>query len=124
LTSKLLGCLLSTGLRLIPLAGSDDLAVRGLQVEPKLASMVFADLELGRHHISSGSSGVLTSITLTQPGGATAGTVRAGRASNTVWITRSAKPCGAEGLDPDDPAVVAAIDLVRWELSMLDELTD
>jgi hypothetical protein len=41
-----------------------------------------------------------------------------------VWITRSAKPCGAEGLDPDDPAVVAAIDLVRWELSMLDELTD
>jgi hypothetical protein len=26
----------------------------------------------------------------------------------------------AEGLDPDDPAVRAAIDLVRWELSMLD----
>ena len=25
----------------------------------------------------------------------------------------------AEGLDPDDPAVVAAIDLVRWELSLL-----
>ena len=25
----------------------------------------------------------------------------------------------AEGLDPDDPAVVTAIDLVRWELSML-----
>ncbi|BDY27530.1 hypothetical protein [Mycolicibacterium mageritense] len=24
----------------------------------------------------------------------------------------------AEGLDPEDPAVVAAIDLVRWELSM------
>jgi hypothetical protein len=24
----------------------------------------------------------------------------------------------AEGLDPDDPAVVAAIDLVRWELSL------
>src|SRR6516225_3305143 len=23
----------------------------------------------------------------------------------------------AEGLDPDDPAVVAAIDMVRWELS-------
>jgi hypothetical protein len=23
-----------------------------------------------------------------------------------------------EGLDPDDPAVVAAIDLVRWELSL------
>ena len=30
----------------------------------------------------------------------------------------------AEGLDPDDPAVVAAIDLVRRELSMLDELCD
>jgi hypothetical protein len=23
-----------------------------------------------------------------------------------------------EGLDPDDPAVIAAIDLVRWELSL------
>jgi hypothetical protein len=23
----------------------------------------------------------------------------------------------AEGLDPDDPEVIAAIDLVRWELS-------
>jgi hypothetical protein len=23
----------------------------------------------------------------------------------------------AEGLDPEDPAVIAAIDLVRWELS-------
>jgi hypothetical protein len=25
----------------------------------------------------------------------------------------------AEGLDPDDPAVVVALDLVRWELSLL-----
>ncbi len=25
----------------------------------------------------------------------------------------------AEGLDPDDPAVIAAIDFVRWELSLL-----
>jgi hypothetical protein len=25
----------------------------------------------------------------------------------------------SEGLDPDDPAVVTAIDFVRWELSML-----
>jgi hypothetical protein len=24
----------------------------------------------------------------------------------------------AKGLDPDDPAVIAAIDLVRWELSL------
>jgi hypothetical protein len=28
-----------------------------LKVEPELASVVLADLELGRHHISSGSSG-------------------------------------------------------------------
>jgi hypothetical protein len=25
----------------------------------------------------------------------------------------------AEGLDPDEPAVIAAIDLVRWELSLI-----
>lgn len=25
----------------------------------------------------------------------------------------------AEGLDPDDPAVRAALDLVRWELKLL-----
>jgi hypothetical protein len=25
----------------------------------------------------------------------------------------------AKGFDPDDPAVIAAIDLVRWELSLL-----
>jgi hypothetical protein len=24
-----------------------------------------------------------------------------------------------EGLDPDNPAVIAAIDLVRWELSLI-----
>jgi hypothetical protein len=30
---------------------------------------------------------------------------------------RQASP--AEGLDPDDPAVIAAIDLVRWELSVI-----
>jgi hypothetical protein len=27
----------------------------------------------------------------------------------------------AEGLDPDDPAVVAAMDVVRWELSLMPE---
>jgi hypothetical protein len=33
-----------------------------------------------------------------------------------------ARAVRAEGLDPDDPVVVAAIDLVRWELSLvLDE---
>ncbi|MHC9295308.1 hypothetical protein ACRCUN_22830 [Mycobacterium sp. LTG2003] len=25
----------------------------------------------------------------------------------------------AEGLDPDDPQVIAAIDLVRWDLSLV-----
>jgi hypothetical protein len=35
-----------------------------------------------------------------------------------------ARALRAEGLDPDDPAVRAGIDLVRWELSMLDELAD
>jgi hypothetical protein len=39
--------------------------------------------------------------------------------SKTVWMTTNAKPCGLEGLDPDDPAVIAAIDLVRWELSLI-----
>ena len=31
---------------------------------------------------------------------------------------RNVKPCGPEGYDPDDPAVAAAIDMVRWELSL------
>jgi hypothetical protein len=35
-----------------------------------------------------------------------------------VWTLKKPKLCGAEGLDPDDPAVIAAIDLVRWELSL------
>jgi hypothetical protein len=34
-------------------------------------------------------------------------------------MTTNAKPCGLEGLGPDDPAVIAAIDLVRWELSLI-----
>jgi hypothetical protein len=28
----------------------------------------------------------------------------------------------AEGLDPDDPAVRGAIDLVRWELELVERL--
>jgi hypothetical protein len=40
--------------------------------------------------------------------------------SVTWYGTRSKKSSKvwAEGLDPDDPAVIAAIDLVRWELSL------
>jgi hypothetical protein len=34
-------------------------------------------------------------------------------------MMRTPKPHGPKGFDPDDPAVVAAIDLVRWELSLL-----
>jgi hypothetical protein len=36
---------------------------------------------------------------------------------NSVQL--EARGVRAEGLDPDDPAVVAAIDMVRWELSLL-----
>jgi hypothetical protein len=35
-----------------------------------------------------------------------------------VVDAEEAKAVRAEGLDPDDPAVGAAIDLVRWELSL------
>jgi hypothetical protein len=37
-------------------------------------------------------------------------------------MTTNATQCGPQGLDPDDPAVIAAIDLVRWELSLVVEL--
>jgi hypothetical protein len=35
-----------------------------------------------------------------------------------VWMTTSAKPYAMKGLNPDDRAVIAAIDLVRWEVSL------
>ena len=35
-----------------------------------------------------------------------------------VWINEDAQALRDEGLDPNDPAVIAAIDLVRWELSL------
>jgi hypothetical protein len=35
-----------------------------------------------------------------------------------LWTMKKPKLL-AEGLDPDDPAVIAALDLVRWELSLL-----
>ena len=34
-------------------------------------------------------------------------------------LADGAQALRAEGLDPDHPAVMAAIDLVRWELSLL-----
>jgi hypothetical protein len=37
----------------------------------------------------------------------------------TVRMTKKPKPLRAEGFDADDPAVVAAIAMVRWELSLL-----
>ena len=36
---------------------------------------------------------------------------------NSVQL--DAQALRAEGFEPDDPAVIAAIDLVRWELSLL-----
>ena len=36
-----------------------------------------------------------------------------------VWMTKNAQALRAKGFDPDAPAVVAAIDMVRWELSRL-----
>ena len=35
-----------------------------------------------------------------------------------VWMNEDAQALRDEGLDPDDPAVIAAIDLVRLELSL------
>jgi hypothetical protein len=58
------------------------------------------------------------SIRPCEGGASPLGTVRLGRACNTVWMSKNAKPLRAEGLDPDDPAVIAAIDLVQWELSL------
>jgi hypothetical protein len=34
-------------------------------------------------------------------------------------MTKKPKALRAEGFNPDDPAVVAAIGMVRWELSLL-----
>jgi hypothetical protein len=47
-----------------------------------------------------------------------AGTLRQGGASRTCMDDEDAQALLDEGLDPNDPAVVAAIDLVRWELSL------
>ena len=47
-----------------------------------------------------------------------AGTVRPRLTSKMVWTLKKPMPYGLRGLDPDDPAVIAAIDLVRWELSL------
>jgi hypothetical protein len=44
------------------------------------------------------------------------GTARTGRASKHGVDDDERQALQAEGLDPNDPAVIAAIDLVRWEL--------
>ena len=46
------------------------------------------------------------------------GTVRHDGASNKTVDDDERHALRVEGLDPDDPAVIAAIDLVRWELSL------
>jgi hypothetical protein len=43
-----LNAFLGTRLRLVTLAGGDDLPVGGLEVEPELTGMILADLKLGR----------------------------------------------------------------------------
>jgi hypothetical protein len=46
------------------------------------------------------------------------GTVTTVRTPNTGVDDDERQALRDEGLDPDDPAVIAAIDLVRWELSL------
>jgi hypothetical protein len=45
-------------------------------------------------------------------------TVTTGPASNAGVDDDERQALRAEGLNPDDPAVIAAINLVRWELSL------
>ena len=47
------------------------------------------------------------------------GTLTAGATSNSGVDYEERQALRAEGLDPDDPAVIAAIDMVRWELDLL-----
>jgi hypothetical protein len=46
------------------------------------------------------------------------GTARQGLTSNTGVDDEERQALRPEGREPDDPAVVAAIDPVRWELSL------
>ncbi|GFG83175.1 hypothetical protein MPRG_64510 [Mycobacterium paragordonae] len=48
-----------------------------------------------------------------------AGTGSAGWASKRGMDAEEREAFVNDGLDPDDTSVVAAIDLVRWELSLL-----
>ena len=47
------------------------------------------------------------------------GSNRQALTSKMVWTLKKPQAVRAEGLNPDDPAVIAALDLVRWELSLL-----
>lgn len=51
--------------------------------------------------------------------GFVAGTGSAGWASKRGMDAEEREAFVNDGLDPDDTSVVAAIDLVRWELSLL-----
>jgi hypothetical protein len=58
------------------------------------------------------------------PGPGPEGIIQAGNRHDRPHVQdgvddEDAQALWAEGLDPDDPAVVAAIDPVRWELSLL-----
>jgi hypothetical protein len=51
------------------------------------------------------------------------GTLQTGRHAQTGVDDEDAQARRAEGFDPDDPAVMAAIDMVWWELSLKPCLT-
>jgi hypothetical protein len=63
-----LNALLGTCLRLVTLAGGDDLAVRGLEVEAELARVILADLKFGGHASPSGSGLLSTTLAMTTGG--------------------------------------------------------
>jgi hypothetical protein len=61
-------------------------------------------------HQQSGPTGILMT-----PQARPAGTVRPSRDVQDGVDDDERVALRAEGLDPDDPAVIAAIDLVRWD---------
>jgi hypothetical protein len=113
-----LNALLGIGLRLVTLAGGDDLAIRGLQVESELTGMIFAELKLGRQARSPSRSGFVGRHATTTPDrywrlwrtnkAANGGTVTTGRRVQHTVDDDERQALQAEGLDAYDPAVIAA----------------